>query len=226
MASCRVLCPPVSFEKERGLLMAFGGDASNGACTTFLAARAVSKASRLPPHHRGASRQLAYLGLNSARSLAAICCQHRHWGSRAVGHRRGPRLAGEQLLLARKQPSSVITRFADPQWLWLRCMQKPQRCADCFGTTTILCKACGARGRVGGVFSGEQPQRCATCDGLGRVQCPRCRGAGMKNSWLWRTDMTMYRTGPQSSHPYRTGRDRGHQTEHDTDRDSLLKSVK
>ena len=79
-------------------------------------------------------------------------------------------------------------------------MQKPQRCGKCFGTTTVLCEACGARGRVGGVFNGEEPRRCAACDSAGRVQCPRCRGAGMRNSWLWRTDMKLHRTSANDTH--------------------------
>ena len=82
----------------------------------------------------------------------------------------------------------------------VRRVQKPQRCVECFGTTTVLCGVCRARGRVGGVFDGEQPRRCTVCEGTGRIQCPRCRGAGMRNSWLWRTDMTLHRTSVEDRH--------------------------
>jgi hypothetical protein len=44
--------------------------------------------------------------------------------------------------------------------------------------------------QIGGLFTGQPLQCCGTCEGLGRITCSRCKGAGMANSWLWRTDMS------------------------------------
>ncbi len=44
--------------------------------------------------------------------------------------------------------------------------------------------------QIGGLFTGYPLQCCGSCGGSGRITCSRCKGAGMANSWLWRTDMS------------------------------------
>lgn len=44
--------------------------------------------------------------------------------------------------------------------------------------------------QIGGLFTEQPLQYCGTCNGTGRITCSRCKGAGMANSWLWRTDMS------------------------------------
>lgn len=41
----------------------------------------------------------------------------------------------------------------------------------------------------GGILEGNPLRRCKACAGAGRVTCSKCRGAGMANSWLWRTSL-------------------------------------
>mmetsp|Transcript_16038 Transcript_16038/g.48115 ORF Transcript_16038/g.48115 Transcript_16038/m.48115 type:complete len:258 (-) Transcript_16038:194-967(-) len=67
----------------------------------------------------------------------------------------------------------------------------PIRCKECRGVTTTLCRVCCARGKVGGLFTGQLLQECENCEGMGRVTCRSCKGKGMVNSWLWQTNLSV-----------------------------------
>ena len=63
---------------------------------------------------------------------------------------------------------------------------KPQRCMVCFGCGYVVCDACKARGKTGGLglAGDERGRECAACSGDGIVKCEACNATGIKNNWL------------------------------------------
>ena len=61
----------------------------------------------------------------------------------------------------------------------------PWRCPACYTAGRLPCDACGARGKTGGVLSGDPLRPCEKCGARGAVECARCGGTGCVNTWLW-----------------------------------------